>query len=179
MTGATEEQLRTPPPPPVRKIYRDLAWVAVPLVLIDQMAKLVVDVRLPYGTFRPLVPDFFALVHWRNTGAAWGMFQHRTDLLSLVSAAVLILLLVFVRHLDCRSRRQAGALGLIVGGIVGNLIDRVCRGSVVDFLFFYHGQFQWPAFNVADCGITVGVILYCFWIYFTPKADAAVPPAET
>ncbi len=131
------------------------------VVALDQIAKAVVCRYLPLEQFphREVIPGFFALVHLRNTGAAWGVFQGRTQFLTLLSFGVLLYLARQYRHLTGTSALRRFAFGLLGGGIVGNLLDRLFRGEVVDFLLFYVGQWQWPAFNIADSGITCGVAI--------------------
>ncbi|MFA4945563.1 MAG: signal peptidase II [Lentisphaeria bacterium] len=141
-------------------VLRILA-VAIPVALADQLSKAWVVRNFEAGYHRVLADNFFAFVHWRNKGAAWGIFERHTEWLALASLAVLVLIFLFLRHLiDGRCRWQWLAVGLLTGGIAGNAIDRLFRQSVVDFLFFYHRGFEWPAFNLADSGITVGVCLY-------------------
>jgi signal peptidase II len=137
-----------------------VALIAVAIVALDQFSKwLVVRFISPEET-RVVITGFFSLVNWRNTGAAWGIFQHYNLLLTAVSL-VTVLVLWWFRHsflLDRAGSRLA--LGLIAGGIIGNLVDRIRVGSVIDFLYFSIGQYHWPAFNVADSSICVGVGLY-------------------
>ena len=143
---------------------------------LDQITKVLVVHYWPQGYRCSVVKNGFDFVHWRNTGAAWGMFDGHPFILGLVSITVLILMLKFFRTLTEEHRLQELGFGLILGGVAGNLLDRFARGSVVDFLFFYHDSLQWPAFNVADSGITVGVTLYVgsvFWHSWTAPKMAA------
>jgi len=160
--------------------FRVLACWALPLFLADQTSKVWVVGNFPEGYVNHLLPNLFAFVHWRNPGAAWGMFAEHTWVLALVSLAALLLMILFLPRMECRNTFQRMAVGLILGGIAGNLIDRVFRGlelfkgTVVDFLFFYHNSFQWPAFNIADSVITVGVTVYCVCSLFASgRHDAA------
>ncbi|MFA5204649.1 MAG: signal peptidase II [Lentisphaeria bacterium] len=140
--------------------YRLAGGLALFIALADQGSKWLVIQRFALGDRQPVVPGFFDLVYWRNTGAAWGMFSHNTLALGVLSTVVLALIAWRFRQLtDGRLERVVG-LALVLGGIAGNLVDRFSRGAVVDFLLFYFHRFQWPAFNVADSGITVGVFLY-------------------
>ena len=150
-----------------------LALVAGVTVLLDQITKFLVIWFFPLGRQVPVLPDCFSLVHWRNTGAAWGLFNGHPILLALISVAVLAALVLFAERISEGGRVRALALGLIAGGIAGNLFDRLFRGAVVDFLLCYYRSFQWPAFNVADSAITVGVAIYLLASFFH-----ASPPAE-
>lgn len=121
-----------------------------------------------------LIPGFFQLVYIRNPGAAWGVFGGQTHLLSLLSFGMLVFLLAFRRSIIGDTRVHRFAFGLLLGGIIGNLIDRVKHGSVVDFLDVYFGDWHWPAFNVADSAICVSVFLYIlssFWMKDHPLND--------
>ncbi len=140
---------------------RRLAVIAGLVILADQVTKWFVVRWIPVERPLVVIDGFFQLVNWRNTGAAWGMFQGFNGILALVSVVTLVALVWFRRSLGVdRSRVCCLSIGLIAGGIVGNLIDRLRVGSVIDFLDFYVGTYHWPAFNVADSAICVGVFLY-------------------
>jgi signal peptidase II len=103
-------------------------------------------------------------VHWGNTGAAWSLFRGNNDALAVIALVALIVLFFSRHHFDSRTLAGQVAFGLIFGGIVGNLIDRVVRKHVIDFLYFYlqqrgGGEIGFPAFNVADTAICTGVAL--------------------
>ncbi|QHI68118.1 signal peptidase II [Tichowtungia aerotolerans] len=131
------------------------------IVLIDQFSK--VWVRSTFVCGAPpqeMIPGFFNLVYVRNPGAAWGMLGGQQAILILLSAVVLILLAVFHRRVLNPTLDHRIALGLMLGGILGNLIDRIKLGWVTDFLDFHIGTHHWPSFNVADSAICVAVGLY-------------------
>jgi signal peptidase II len=137
-----------------------VALIAVTVAAVDQLSKwLIVRSISPVET-RVVISGFFSLVNWRNPGAAWGIFQNYRIVLTAVSVLTVVALWLFRHSLQLHRPGPRAALGLIAGGIVGNLIDRIRVGSVIDFLFFYVGQYHWPAFNVADSAICVGVGLY-------------------
>ena len=131
--------------------------LACAVAAADQASKGVIVRRLCFGRDFCVIPGFFSLVHSRNTGAAWGMLQGMSSALAIVSIVVLAFLWWKLPTLADGRRERACALGLMAGGIVGNLIDRVSRGEVVDFLRVYYHRFEWPAFNLADTFIVVGV----------------------
>jgi signal peptidase II len=117
---------------------------------------------LSYRAQQIVVDGFLKIVHWGNTGAAWSLFYGNNELLAGVALVALLVLLLGHNHFD--SRRTAGqiALGLMCGGIMGNLADRLQVGHVIDFIRFYiqqrgGGEVGFPAFNVADTAICVGV----------------------
>lgn len=137
----------------------------ISVVLVDQLSKWWIMVKfLPFET-RVVVPGFFNLVHVTNTGAAFGILagDHvwwRQFLFVAVSLTALIVIFATYRHVKTKDRIYVYAMGLIAGGAVGNLIDRLRFGAVVDFLDFYIKSYHWPAFNVADSAISVGVGLF-------------------
>ncbi|MFA7257100.1 MAG: signal peptidase II [Kiritimatiellales bacterium] len=141
--------------------------VALVVVLLDQLTKLWVRGAFIYGGEpQAVIPGFFNLVYVRNEGAAWGMFGGQMPALILLSIVVLILLAVYHREVLNPTLDHRIALGLMVGGICGNLIDRIRVGWVTDFLDFHIGVHHFPSFNVADSAICIAVGLYLlssFW----------------
>jgi signal peptidase II len=136
--------------------------VSLPL---DQITKILIDQKLTYADRIPVIEGFFYLTHVRNPGAAFGMFADGDATLRLtffigVSIAAIFIIISFFRQLAPGDRLSALALGLILGGASGNLIDRIFRGEVVDFLHFrLWGGYSWPDFNLADSFIVVGVAI--------------------
>jgi signal peptidase II len=140
-----------------------MAILAGSIVIFDQISKFLVLKTLGYGQDEKVIVDgFFKFVHWGNTGAAWSMFHGNNELLAIVSLVALLALFVFRHHFDTRTLLGQISLGLIFGGIIGNLIDRLFRKHVIDFVYFYVQQRDgrevgFPAFNVADTAICTGV----------------------
>lgn len=145
----------------VRAPNRRIGLVAIAVVGLDQLTKLLVLKCLGYTQEKVVVTGFFKLVHWANTGAAWSLFRGNNNILALVALVALVVLFFSRRHFDSRTLLGQIAFGLIFGGIVGNLIDRLARGHVIDFLYFFvqhrGGEVGFPAFNVADSAICTGV----------------------
>lgn len=140
---------------------RRIAWAIAAAVLVaDQWSKHAVAARCPVGYRARIISGVLDLVHLRNTGAAWGMFAENTGLLSLVSVVVAAGLVMRFRQLAEERADRTVALALILGGILGNLYDRLARGEVVDFILLYYRRFHWPAFNIADTAISCGVALF-------------------
>jgi len=153
----------------MRKLFGDTSptglrwlWLAGLALVLDQLTKLAIMGSLTaYQDVIPLT-GFFNLVHVHNTGAAFSLFAdqpgwQRAFFMVLASVAAVVIV-----YLLRRTRGQplfCGSLSLILGGAVGNLIDRVQYGYVIDFLDFYVGTWHWPAFNVADSAITLGAAL--------------------
>jgi len=139
---------------------RRVVLIAVIIGLADQLTKWLV-LRLVHPDYPVIVVDgFFRLVNWGNTGAAWGMFRDSNILLAVISVLTVVALYLFRHSFQVHLPGSQIALGLIAGGIVGNVIDRFWHGYVVDFLDFYVDGHHWPAFNIADSAICCGVVLY-------------------
>lgn len=157
---------------------RRVLGIALSVLLLDQLTKALVLRFLGYEQEKVVVDGFFKFVHWVNTGAAWSLFRGNNALLAVVAVVALIILFFTRHHFDSRTRLGQIAFGLIVGGIVGNLIDRIFRGHVVDFLFFYlqrNGEtYGFPAFNVADSAICTGVGLVFILTWRNERNDKAV-----
>jgi signal peptidase II len=156
-----------PPRPWLQRIlaYRWLLALAAGMVVLDQATKAWICTRLPYPTYGPprhiaVIDDFFNLVNVGNTGAAWSLFSGRSTFLALLAVATLIAIFAWRRQLGLRLWSVQVSFGLLCGGIVGNLVDRLVHGHVIDFLDFHFGSYIYPTFNVADSGICVGVAIY-------------------
>lgn len=152
-------------------------WILAAVVLgLDQFTKALVMARLPFGLHgteeTAVIPGFFYLAHVGNTGGAWSIFSGHSLPLALVGIAVLIGVFIWRRHLGLPERFAQWCFGLFVGGSVGNIIDRLRHGHVVDFLDFRFGDYIYPTFNVADAAICVGVIAYVIWSLKQPAAPA-------
>ena len=140
--------------------------LALGIYALDQLTKYLVLMFLPEPNRSEIhvLPGFFKLVHWHNTGAAWSMFSENNFLLSIISAVALVVLFLIRRKFGSETFLGWVALGLMLGGIAGNLTDRVMpsRRHVIDFLYFHlftrtGNEIGFPAFNVADSAICVGV----------------------
>lgn len=131
------------------------------LVLIDQTTKYLVIINKESLHSNPieLIPGFFSLVYVRNTGAAWGMFHGNNLILLIIAVVALVVFGIFFKAITEWYPERVIGFFMVISGIIGNSIDRVFRGSVVDFLDFYCKFYHWPSFNVADSAICVGVIL--------------------
>ncbi len=139
-----------------------LLFISVIVIAADQLTKFMVMQHLPLNGQSEWVEGFFRLVHWGNTGAAWSMFRDNNNVLAVVAVIALIVLFSARKHFDADRLIGQIALGLMFGGIIGNLIDRWRIGHVVDFIYFFTyrkggGEIGFPAFNIADSAICVGV----------------------
>jgi len=133
------------------------------VVLFDQLSKLWVRANSPQ---MELLPGFLNLVHLENYGASFGLFANQTFLLITITIASLVVILMFLHHLSPSRTLSIVSVGLILGGAVGNLIDRLRCGCVTDFIEIHIQHiFYWPAFNLADSAIVIGIILFIFSLY--------------
>jgi signal peptidase II len=155
-----------------------LLTVLVLGVALDQVSKILVLRLMPLGSQIPVVDGFFNLVHVHNKGAAFGLLGHLSaDFTRLFFICAVSLVLAVVGYLWWRAPQDDWPAGLgyslIMAGAVGNLIDRVRLGAVVDFLDFYWGRYHWPAFNVADSLVCVGAGLL-IWVILTEEKPCNV-----
>lgn len=137
------------------------------IVLIDQIAKYFVHAKMPLHSSIPVIDGFFSLTYIRNPGAAFGFLAtappaFRAVFFIAVTVAAVLLIVYYVRRYGSEEPQFLIPLSLIMGGALGNLIDRVRFGDVIDFLDVYIGTHHWPAFNVADSAISVGAILLVY-----------------
>ncbi len=128
-------------------------------VFLDQVTKLLITGLLSLNEVINVIDGFFSITYVRNTGAAWGMFSNSTLLLSIISILFLFILIKYIKELPKINFFYVISFGLIIGGIVGNLIDRLLRGYVVDFFRFVILNYNYPIFNVADMLIVIGFII--------------------
>ncbi len=137
------------------------AWIAVLVLVADQAAKAWAQAALAGG--RIIVAPFFNLTLVHNTGAAFGLLRDaggwQNAFFIAVALAVTVFIGVYLRRLGPGERQLGLALTLVLGGALGNLVDRLLRGYVVDFIDLYYRGWHWPAFNLADTAITCGAVL--------------------
>ena len=163
---------------------RRVGLIAVLVIFLDQLTKQIVLWALgdsPSLKEKIVVDGFFKFVHWGNTGAAWSLFRGNNAWLAVVAIIALIVLFFSRHHFDARTILGQTAFGLICGGIVGNLIDRLRVGHVIDFLYFYvqprgGSEIGFPAFNIADSAICTGVGLI---FILTLRNERAPKPIES
>lgn len=153
-----------------------LVLVTLPLILIDQLTKWLIQTHIPYGGVVPIIPGFFSLVYVSNTGAAFSIFQgNNFFFIALALVALLAVLFWLIRdQFNPKKEHRMSvvtkiACSLFAAGIVGNLLDRVLKGSVVDFLDFYIKSYTWPSFNVADSCICIAAALLVLMSFRKPQ----------
>ena len=161
-----------------------MAIVAAAVLVLDQLTKLAVLKYLGYAKEMVVIDGFFKFVHGGNTGAAWSLFNQfagSNQLLAVFALTALLVLFLTRHHFDSHTLPGQLSLGLIFGGIAGNLVDRFTHGHVIDFIYFYvarrgGGEIGFPAFNVADSAICTGVGL--LFLLSWQKDQAGAAPAK-
>jgi signal peptidase II len=158
-----------------------LLFLGAPLFVLDQLTKWLVRKEIRYGSEIPIIPGFFSLVHASNTGAAFSMLTGNNLFFILLAIGALVFLaFILIRHHQTNDNRKRLttltqiSIALLVSGILGNLVDRLMRGAVTDFLYFYIRQYSWPSFNVADSCICIAAgLLILGSLKKTDKAKAS------
>ncbi len=162
--------------------YRLLLITAAIVFIADQVSKSWIFNHLPLDSYHypdsiEVIEGFFYIVHIGNEGAAWGLFSGYSGWLAVFALIALAVIYKFRHTLELHRGIMQFAFGLLIGGILGNLIDRLIHGHVIDFLDF-HFPFsipylmptgRYPSFNIADCGIVIGTLLYIL-VSFRPAA---------
>jgi len=155
----------------MRRRYLFLLFIGCGTAFLDQITKRMIQTEFMLHESVPVIDGFFSLTYILNPGAAFGIFSDqgatfRTIFFMAVSVIALTLLAFFFRQTPSDDTYALVAISLLFGGAIGNMIDRIRLGEVVDFLDFYIGKYHWPAFNVADSAITVGVSLMMIQLFF-------------
>ena len=153
------------------------ALLAGAIILLDQATKFLVGKFFSLGESLEVIPGCFDLRYAHNTGAAWGIFSGKANGLAIFSIAMLVLMVVFRRKIFAPVPAGRVIFGLLCGGIVGNLADRLFRGHVVDFLDFHWGPHHFPTFNVADSALCIGTALFLI-VTFVADHRAKLQAAE-
>lgn len=151
-----------------------LFWlVGLGVLAADQLSKIWVEKVLvsEYGVIQ-IIPAFFRLVYARNNGIAFGLFQGNNLLIGLLGLAILAAAWKVGHELDWKKRETNLLAGLIIGGAVGNLINRFRLGYVVDFIEFYINAYSWPAFNIADTCISISMVYIFFRLWRLESASS-------
>lgn len=148
-------------------------WLSVCIILVDQCSKYMVLHALTLYQSIAVFP-FFNLTLLHNTGAAFSFLSQQPSLafwtFSAIAIVMSLLILVWLYGLPLEHKRIAWALSLVLGGALGNLIDRLHYGYVIDFLDVYYQNWHFPAFNIADSAISIGAVLLCAGLFFKKSA---------
>lgn len=151
--------------------YTKLAVISGLVAILDQITKVIILKNISLHHSVTVIPQFFNITHIHNPGGAFGFMASQNSsvrnlLFLFLSSLAVCFIFYFYKNTPRTHPLLATGIALIFGGAIGNLIDRIRFGKVVDFLDFYIGTYHWPAFNVADSAITVGIIIFIFHILF-------------
>jgi signal peptidase II len=141
------------------------------LLVADQLTKAIIAKKIPFLQSKSIIPGFFNLTHIRNRGVIFGFFsqsgsQLLSVILTLASLAALALVVYYFFKTPTSERLMIISLSLILAGALGNMIDRIFRGYVLDFMDLYVKKWHWPSFNIADASITIGACFLIFVLFF-------------
>ena len=162
--------------------YRTLTIICSVILALDQATKLYIDANFRLHESIPMIDGLFNLTYVRNKGAAFGIFADsaiRIPFFITVSIIAMLGILWYIRRLRDDQKLAVFSLSLVFSGALGNLIDRIRLGEVIDFLDVYWQRHHWPAFNVADSAITVGVTLLFIDMWREDRKKSAEDPAKT
>jgi signal peptidase II len=156
--------------------YLILISIALGIILLDQVTKFLIHHRMQLHESIMIVEGFFAITYIRNPGAAFGFLANLSDhfrfyFFVMISIVALIFLGAFFFKTPREDFWTQVGISLVVGGAVGNLIDRLRLGEVIDFLDFFVGPYHWPAFNVADSAISIGLTLLILQLFLRSRAE--------
>ena len=132
---------------------------SVIVLLIDQIVKLLIKTNMNLNEEISIIPNFFSIQYLKNTGAAFSILENQTILLAITSIICISVIIYYLKKEENLTTAMYLSFGLVLGGILGNLIDRIVYQGVIDFLSFQIFNYNFPVFNIADIGITIGVLL--------------------
>ena len=153
--------------------------VAFIILLVDYLTKWVVRVRLDPIQSVEIIPGYLRLSYWQNSGVAFGLFDAvasvwKPYILAALAVMAVVVIVVYGAHMPPERKLLRASLAIIIGGILGNLVDRIVRGYVIDFIDFHiYDTFHWPTFNVADSAITIGIALLLIDTVKNPAVNPA------
>jgi len=155
----------------LRAKYIRFAGIVTLVVVLDQITKALVLKMMPLFKSIVVIPGFFSLTHVHNPGGAFGFMAQNGSpwrhWMFLAAAVIALSMIIYFHHQTPKTHPYLGlGLSLIFGGAIGNLIDRLRFGEVIDFLDFYVAHFHWPTFNVADSAVSIGVGIFVLHILF-------------
>lgn len=136
--------------------------IASIIFILDQISKFIVINNFSYLESRTIIPSFFSLTYVKNTGGAFSILTDHVWLLALIGFVIFVMLLFYLHKQEITNWLISCSWGLILGGLLGNLVDRIFRNGVIDFLDFRFGTYHYPVFNVADIAIVIGIGLMIF-----------------
>lgn len=129
------------------------------ILMLDQFIKLIINNSMKLGQDITIIPHFFSLYYVKNTGAAFSILENNTTFLIIITVIFILLIDNLIKKEKDLGKLSIISLGLVLGGMFGNLIDRIIHHGVIDYLSFNFVNYRFPIFNLADIGITLGVFL--------------------
>lgn len=144
-------------------------FIAIAVLLLDQITKWMIVKSMRIGEQIPVIENLFYITSHRNQGAAWGILQGQMWFFYIITVIVIFVIIYYMQHYAKSNKLLGLSLGLILGGAIGNFVDRLFRKEVVDFLDVYIGSYDFPIFNVADSALVVGVIFVFIVTMFEEK----------
>jgi signal peptidase II len=156
--------------------YLKLAGVAGTVIILDQITKAVIFAFLPLHHSISVLPGFFNLTHIQNPGGAFGFMAQqslswRNLIFLFISSLAICIIFYFYKNTPKTHPFLSTGFALIFGGAIGNMIDRIRFGKVIDFLDIYIGSYHWPAFNIADSAISIGLAIFLYHLLFKKMPD--------
>ncbi|MDP1383961.1 signal peptidase II, partial [Priestia megaterium] len=143
--------------------------IALIIITLDQFTKWLIVKELEIGESIPVIENVLYITSSRNQGAAWGILQNQMWFFYVITVIVVIGLVIYIQKYVRNQRLIGIALGLMLGGAIGNFVDRIFHKEVVDFIQTYIGSYPFPIFNVADSSLCIGVSLLIIHMYFEDK----------
>ncbi|CQR47770.1 Lipoprotein signal peptidase [Paraliobacillus sp. PM-2] len=143
--------------------------IAFVMIVIDQLTKWWVVANMDLRESISIIENFFYITSHRNTGAAWGILAGQMGFFYIITSIVIVVIVYYIQKFAKDSMLTGISLALILGGAIGNFIDRLFRKEVVDFFDVYIGSYDYPIFNVADSSLVIGVILILIATFIDEK----------
>ena len=143
--------------------------IALLVIALDQLTKWMIVKKMEYGESIEIIENLLYITSHRNRGAAWGILQGQMWFFYLITVVVVIAIVYYIQKMAKTSRLLGTSLALMLGGAIGNLIDRVFRQEVVDFVHTYIFSYSFPVFNIADASLTIGVVLLVIHMFLEEK----------
>ena len=153
------------------KSREDIYKITAVVLMLDQFIKILINKYIEFGKVISIIPNFFNLTNIKNTGAAFSILQDNTILLIILTVIIIIILDKYIKKEKNFTKLSSLSLGLIMGGIFGNLLDRIIHHGVIDYLSFKIFNYNAPIFNLADTTIVVGVLLFLISIIMERGTD--------
>lgn len=143
--------------------------ITIIVLFIDIVIKELIKTNVALSQNIVLIPNFFSITHVQNTGAAFSIFANSKYFLIIISIIILIMLLKYIKDIKIKNKYEIIALGLVLGGLLGNLSDRIMYSYVIDYLSFNIFGYMFPIFNFADMAITIGMIMLIITMLYKEK----------